>query len=114
VEEEGRRRHFRVTIELPGGSASASGGQSEPAPATKPTPTAHGTPIFSPFSGTVEVVAIKVRVGERVSAGQVVAAVEAMKAQHDVHSPSAGRVRSIDVRLGDEVGAGQPILTIEG
>jgi pyruvate carboxylase subunit B len=111
IEEGGRSRRFRVTIDPPGAAASAPA----PAPASSPASSPSGaTPVYSPFSGTVEVVAIKVRVGESVSSGQVVAAVEAMKAQHDVHSPVAGRVRSIDVRLGDEVAAGQAILTIEG
>ncbi|MDF1523350.1 MAG: biotin/lipoyl-binding protein, partial [Trueperaceae bacterium] len=70
------------------------------------------TPIYSPFGGTVEVVALKVREGEAVVAGQVVAAVEAMKAQHDVRTPVAGTVARVHVRLGDEVRAGEPIVSI--
>jgi pyruvate carboxylase subunit B len=117
VEEGGRQRHFRVTIDPPGesrGALAKDAPVTNGAPAADPAANGTRTPVYSPFSGTVEVVAIKVSVGESVTAGQVVAAVEAMKAQHDVHSPTAGRVRSVDVRLGDEVGAGQSILTIEG
>jgi biotin carboxyl carrier protein len=58
------------------------------------------------------VVALRVKEGDTVSAGQVVAAVEAMKAQHDVHTTVAGKVVQVHVGLGDEVGAGSPILSI--
>lgn len=111
LEEGGRSRHFRVTISPPGAALSTPAGvaSNSAAPAS-----AEIIPVYSPFSGTVELVAIKVKVGEMVTRGQVVAAVEAMKAQHEVHSPAAGRVRSLDARLGDEVGAGQSILTLEG
>ena len=44
--------------------------------------------------------------------GQVVAAVEAMKAKHDVKAPCSGRVASIDLTIGSDVLAGQSILTI--
>jgi biotin carboxyl carrier protein len=43
-----------------------------------------------------------------------VAAVEAMKAEHEVRTPVAGRVSRIAARLGDEVDGSQPILVIEG
>ena len=53
-----------------------------------------------------------VKVGDSVSAGQVVAAVEAMKAKHDIKAPSAGTVASINVSIGDEVDSSKPILTL--
>jgi biotin carboxyl carrier protein len=70
--------------------------------------------VFSPFQGKTELVEIKVRVGDRVDKGQVVAAVEAMKAKHDVKSPVAGTVASIDAELGADIEAGRSILTIGG
>jgi biotin carboxyl carrier protein len=72
------------------------------------------TPVFSPFEGKTELVEICVRAGDAVVAGQVVAAVEAMKAKHDVRAPRAGTVVSIDAELGTAVMAGKPILTIGG
>jgi pyruvate carboxylase subunit B len=122
VEEGGRARRFRVTVEPPGSSDEA-------APVAPPRPAEAApqridpaapyvepvlTPVFSPFSGTVELVGLKVKEGDAVTAGQVVAAVEAMKAEHDVHAPVAGRVAKLHARLGDEVGSGKPILSIEG
>ena len=60
----------------------------------------------------MELVELKVKIGETVKEGQVVAAVEAMKAKHDVRAPAQGQVVSIDADLGADVVAGQPILTI--
>ncbi len=124
VVEGGTTRTFRVTVEPPrasGGTAGSRAVPSAPAPGGAPEgPTATApvvaqgaaTPVYSPFSGTVEVVAIRVHEGDHVEVGQVVAAVEAMKASHDVRSPVAGTVSAVHVGLGDEVGAGTAILTI--
>ncbi len=62
----------------------------------------------------MELVEINVKVGDAVQKGQVVAAVEAMKAKHDVRAPCAGTVVEINADLGSEVSAGKPILTIGG
>ena len=72
------------------------------------------TPVFSPFEGKVELVDINVKVGDTVRKGQVVAAVEAMKAKHDVRAPRDGTVVEINAELGSEVFAGKPILTLGG
>ena len=55
---------------------------------------------------------LKVKLGDTVTEGQLVAAVEAMKAKHDVRAPAGGKVVSIDVGLGSDILAGQPILTL--
>lgn len=99
-------RTFRITLEPPAAPGPAA------APAN-PHPT-QGTPVYSPFAGEVEVVDLAVKVGDAVQAGQVVAAVEAMKAKHEVRAPIGGRVVAIHAGLGTMVDAGRPILTIEG
>lgn len=134
VVEGGTTRHFRVTIEPPGPdeesvepapghtwgihrrrAAAAAGTGTAAAPhRTAASAVATPTPVFSPFEGKTEVVEINVRVGEVVTAGQVVAAVEAMKAKHEVRAPHGGTVISIDAELGSTVMAGRPILTIGG
>ena len=67
-----------------------------PAPPAPPV-SSNGTPVFSPFEGKAELVEVNVNVGDAVTAGQVVAAVEAMKAKHDVRAPRSGRVATIEV-----------------
>jgi len=107
VDENGRTRTFTVTIE-PLGSPTA-------AAETAPRPPAAGnggTPVFSTFAGTVDVADILVKAGDRIEAGQVVAAVEAMKAKHDIKSPVAGTVARIAVSIGDEIDSSKPMMYI--
>ncbi len=125
VEEGGVARSFRVTVAGPedaarpaparaGAPRAAAPAGPPPAPGFPYTPSTSpaATEVHSPFGGTVEVVAIRVKEGEAVVAGQVVAAVEAMKAQHDVRTPVAGTVARVHVRPGDEVRAGDAIVSV--
>jgi len=109
VSEGGKTRTYEVIIEPPASTTTPASGQSQQS--------ANGggqtTDVFSPFEGNVELVEINVKVGDTVTQGQVVAAVEAMKAKHDVKAPSSGRVAAVHAVIGNEVSAGKPILTIE-
>ena len=109
VNAEGGTRTYEVIIEPPASSAAPALGQ------TSASSSGGGqvTDVFSPFEGNVELVEINVKVGDTVTQGQVVAAVEAMKAKHDVKAPCAGRVAAVHAVIGNEVSAGKPILTIE-
>jgi len=107
VKENDISRVFTVTVE-PAGSSGDPSPKAEEA-STSP---AVGTPVFSTFAGAVEVVDIKVKVGDEIKKGAVVANIEAMKAQHDIVSPANGRVATIHVKIGDEVDSTQPIITI--
>ena len=115
VVENGVSRNFRVTIDMPSGGAPAAALAVAPAAALPAAPVATGggrTAVFSPFEGKAELVDILVKVGDRVSDGDVVAAVEAMKAKHDVRAPCSGTVVSVDASLGDDMMAGKPIMNI--
>jgi pyruvate carboxylase subunit B len=68
--------------------------------------------VYSTFAGQVEVVDLLKQIGDTVSEGDIVAAVEAMKAKHDIRSPHAGKVAAIHVAIGDEIDSSQPIMTI--
>jgi len=109
VSEGGKTRTYEVIIEPPASTTTPASGQSQQS--------ANGggqtTDVFSPFEGNVELVEINVKVGDTVTQGQVVAAVEAMKAKHDVKAPCSGRVAAVHAVIGNEVSAGKPILTIE-
>ncbi len=110
VDENGTKRTFVVTVE----PAVATG----LAPAAVPVAVAEapavagGTPVFSTFAGSVEVVDILVKVGDSVFKGGVVAAVEAMKAKHDIKAPCDGKVIAIHVKIGDEIDSSKPIMTL--
>jgi pyruvate carboxylase subunit B len=103
VEENGTSRTFVVTLE----PATATEG----APSSSAAPSG-GTPVHSTFAGAVEVVDVLVKEGDKVGVGTVVAAVEAMKAKHDIKSPVAGQVTGIHVKIGDEIDSSKPIMTI--
>ncbi len=110
VTEEDVSRVFMVTVEPIGGQAAPAAAASSPAPAAM-APDA-GTPVHSTFAGSVEVADILVKVGDSITKGQVVAKVEAMKAQHDIVAPCDGKVATIHVEIGDEVDQKKPIMTI--
>lgn len=117
VQEDGKSRRFEVTLDPPpsGSIGTISPGQSANATASQnqaAAPSGNEIPVYSPFDGKVEVVSINVKVGDVVKTGQVLAAVEAMKANHDVKAPSDGTVMRIDASLGSEVSAGNPILVL--
>jgi biotin carboxyl carrier protein len=112
VEENGSKRTFVITLEPANGGAEtpAAAGSAPAAAATAPP--AQGTPVYSTFTGTVEVVDISVKVGDTVTKGSVLAQVEAMKATHDIKSPSDGTVTAIHVKIGDEIDSSRPIMTL--
>jgi pyruvate carboxylase subunit B len=111
VQENGKTRTFVVTVEPLSSTASSQAPAVQTALAN-PSSGTDGTLVYSTFAGMVDVVDILVKVGDPVSKGQVVAAVEAMKAKHDIKAPCDGRVLSIAVKIGDEIDSSKPIMTI--
>jgi pyruvate carboxylase subunit B len=119
VEEGGRKRTFTVTLEPIGNDAEAPAEDGTGAHAAKDAAAGAGsasngtgTPVFSTFAGSVEVVDILKREGDTVAEGDVIAEVEAMKAKHDIRSPVGGKVRSVHVAIGREIDRSMPIMTI--
>jgi pyruvate carboxylase subunit B len=127
VEEGGRARTFIVTLEPLGNGAAqlTTGGEAAGArdardtpdaragvPAASPAANGTGTPVYSAFAGTVEVVDILKQQGDTVREGDVIAEVEAMKAKHDIRSPVGGTVRAVHVAIGREIDRSTPIMTI--
>jgi pyruvate carboxylase subunit B len=112
VEEAGKVRTFTVTVEPANGGQPTANAPSGPAVAAPAPAMSNGTPVFSTFGGSVEIVDILVKVGDAVRKGQAVASVEAMKAQHEIKAPIDGTVAAINVAIGDDVDSSKPILTI--
>ena len=63
--------------------------------------------VVSPMSGMV--LSIKVKVGDKVKEGDLVAMIEAMKMQNEVHSPFSGVVKEILSYEGEVVSAGDAL-----
>ncbi|MFJ3924809.1 acetyl/propionyl/methylcrotonyl-CoA carboxylase subunit alpha [Streptomyces sp. NPDC090022] len=66
--------------------------------------------LAAPMPGTVTVV--KVAVGDRVSAGQSLLVVEAMKMEHVISAPHAGTVSELDVTPGTTVAMDQVLAVV--
>jgi biotin carboxyl carrier protein len=60
------------------------------------------------------ILAVHAAVGDVVEPGMPLVTLEAMKMEHVVNAPGAGRVTEIAVAFGDQVVRGQPLATIEG
>jgi geranyl-CoA carboxylase alpha subunit len=50
--------------------------------------------------------------GSEVAAGALLVVIEAMKMEHQIRAPHAGRVASLHVRAGDQVAARQPLVEV--
>jgi urea carboxylase len=67
--------------------------------------------IEAPLGGSMWKVGV--RAGDTIAAGDIIAVIEAMKAECDVPSPSAGVVREVYAREKDAIAAGAPIIALE-
>jgi len=90
--------------------AAASGAMADPAkhPGVVPSPMV-GTAYWSPEPGARPFV----EVGTKVSAGQTLLIIEAMKTMNQIPSPRAGTVTQILVEDGQPVEFGEPLMIIE-
>ena len=100
----------KVKVEAPKPVAKAPAAVPAAAPAPTPVPAGAGTAIKSPLPGTIT--DVKVNVGDKVNAGDVVLVLEAMKMQNNIESETTGTVTSIAVKPGDSVMEGSVLLTI--
>ncbi len=66
--------------------------------------------ISSPLPGVI--ISVKVKPGDTVQPGQVVAILEAMKMENEIQAEYAGTVTSVNVAQGDSILEGAPIVTI--
>jgi len=112
-----RQVHQTATVQAPG---SATGGgpcapavpteaSSEPLPPGAVTSPMVGTVYLAPEPGS----APYVQPGEKVSEGQTVLIVEAMKVMNPLPAPRAGTVTRVLVSDGQPVEFGEPLLVIE-
>lgn len=83
--------------------------------ASRPAAVVGGPPgtdaLTAPLQGTI--IAIDVREGDRVVAGQQLMIMESMKMEHEIRAPISGVVRVIGVAAGDTLFEGHPLAFIE-
>ena len=105
----------RVKSEEFNSSSSATNASSatneSSAPTTQPAAAAaSGKPVVAPLPGTIN--EIKVKVGDKVNAGDTVVVLEAMKMQNNIDAETSGTIASINVNKGDAVMEGDTLVTI--
>ena len=85
---------------------------SAPPPISRPTPVVSSDKILrSPMPGRV--LSIMVRPGDRVSAGDEVCVVEAMKMEQSIRVGREGVIKTIHVQPMDSVRANDPLIELE-
>lgn len=108
---------YDVTVEENGNGAAAA---PVAAPKAAPKAASKAAPKAAAGAGSIKVEAgaagkvfkIETSVGQKVSRGDAVLIVEAMKMEIPVVAPEDGTVASIDVAVGDAVEAGQTLATL--
>ena len=80
------------------------------APVTTPSASTGGTNVVAPISG--KVLSVKVKVGDKVSKGQTVAVIEAMKLENEVPSTGEGVVKEVKVNNGDSVNNNDVLIVL--
>ena len=106
---------YDVTVDEADGSAApvAAPAPKKAAPAKKAAAPAgaQGTAtVNAPMNGTI--VDVKVKVGDKVTNGTVIAVLEAMKMENDIVSDKDGVVASVNVNKGDAVETGAVVATL--
>ncbi|HVB09429.1 MAG TPA: biotin/lipoyl-containing protein [Bacillota bacterium] len=96
-------------------AASAAAAPARTAPAHSPkaaaaAPAVAGTPITAPLPGVV--LDVRVRLGQAVTAGDVVLILEAMKMENEITSPVDGTVAEVKASKGATVELGQVLVVI--
>ena len=99
----------RVKSEESNSSSSATNASS--ATTTQPAAAAASDkPVVAPLPGTIN--EIKVKVGDKVNAGDTVVILEAMKMQNNTEAETSGTITGINVNKGDAVMEGDTLVTI--
>ena len=103
---------------LPAAAAPAAAAAANAAPAAPPRAGDHPGAVKSPMVGTVYLAQQPeappfAKIGDRISEGQVILIVEAMKVMNQIRATRAGTLREVLVADGEPVEFGQPLMIID-
>ena len=99
---------YEVELEAVSEQAGSIVAEQKAAPA--PVANGAGQEVVAPMQGTI--LDVKVKAGDAVKKGQVVAILEAMKLENEVVSPFDGVVKSVLVSKGQKVNNGDKLLIV--
>ncbi len=104
---------YDVAVEEADGSAPVQTAAPAPVVAAAPVVSSGASgavKIEAPMPGTI--VDVKVKVGDNVTNGTVIAVLEAMKMENDIVSASDGVITSVNVSKGESVQTGTVVATM--
>ena len=101
---------YQVELEEAPAAAPAAPAAAAPAAPKPAAPSGAGKAVTSPLPGVI--IAVKVKAGDVVKAGQEVAVLEAMKMENSIEATQDGTVTAVHAAKGDSVLEGAPIVTI--
>ena len=82
-----------------------------PVPVVAPAPTAAAAgDVTAPLPGVI--ISIAVKVGDRVTVGQELCVLEAMKMNNPIRSTVSGKVTAVHISVGQQIQHGAPLLTL--
>ncbi len=84
--------------------------QAEPVVAAKPPVEGVGKVVVAPMPG--KIMSIRVKLGDKVSEGDTVCTLEAMKMEMPISSTTSGVVQGIHINVGDNVAYNDPLITV--
>jgi acetyl-CoA carboxylase biotin carboxyl carrier protein len=126
IEKDGLRlrvaRQLAVAGHVPAATSAVSPAALAAAPSAKPAltadPASHPGTVKSPMVGTAyrapePGAAPFIEIGSRVSQGQTLLIIEAMKTMNHIPAPKAGTVTTVLVENGQPVEFGEPLVIIE-
>ena len=112
---------YSVSVEETAAGAAPVAPAAAPAPKAAPAPAAAAAPaapagaagavaVKAPMPGNI--LDVKVKAGDSVKAGDVLAILEAMKMENEIVAPQDGTVASVNVNKGDTVNSGDTLVSM--
>ena len=108
VEVEGKS--YTVTVSEGGDVSGIASVGAQVDSADSSTPATGGEPVAAPLAGNV--VKVLVKPGQRVSEGESMLILEAMKMETSVSAPSDGAIVEVKVKAGDSCSVGDVLVTL--
>ena len=108
-------KNYEVEVELVGAEQAAAPvvktvQEPKPLKAPEPSGVTGAVKIQAPMPGTI--VKVNVKTGDKVTKGQVLCVLEAMKMENEISSPRDGTVSSINISAGAAVESGALLVSL--